>query len=37
MNFKFLTWTAIAAIACAAGACDRESPPPPPRIKEVFH
>jgi enamine deaminase RidA (YjgF/YER057c/UK114 family) len=27
----------IAAVASMGGACDRETPPPPPRIKQVFH
>ena len=27
----------IAALAAMGAACDRETPPPPPRIKQVFH
>ena len=27
----------LSALVLAVGACDREQPPPPPRIKEVFH
>jgi 2-iminobutanoate/2-iminopropanoate deaminase len=27
----------IAALALSGAGCDRETPPPPPRIKQVFH
>ena len=37
MKVRILTWAAIVALAIAGTSCDREVPPPPPRIKEVFH
>jgi 2-iminobutanoate/2-iminopropanoate deaminase len=36
MSFKHVTWP-LALLVCALQGCDREQPPPPPRIKEVFH
>ncbi|MBS0612595.1 MAG: RidA family protein [Proteobacteria bacterium] len=37
MSLKSFYWPALVLLVCATFGCDRQQPPPPPRIKEVFH
>jgi 2-iminobutanoate/2-iminopropanoate deaminase len=37
MKPNVLLWSVLALCVSVLPACDREQPPPPPRIKEVFH